>query len=57
MTQLQIGHLSDDQCAICGKSRKQHSMSSGYGVCQIYPVFVSKRQLVERLLAEAKGEA
>ena len=45
-------NLSDDECAIGGKTLKQHNISSGYGVCQIYPIFVSKRQMVERLLAQ-----
>lgn len=39
-----------DECAICGKSKRQHSISSGYGVCQIYPMFVSKQEMLERLL-------
>jgi Lar family restriction alleviation protein len=50
-----VAKLSDDECAICGKAKSQHSMSSGYGVCQIYPVFVSKQQIVTNLLS-AIGE-
>jgi hypothetical protein len=48
--------LPDDVCAICGKGLRQHSKSSGFGVCSIYPVFVSERQMFARLalLAETR---
>jgi hypothetical protein len=45
--------ISDDDCAICGKSKSQHHTGSGYGVCQIYPCFVSKRTMFERLAHDA----
>jgi hypothetical protein len=53
MTQLSEEGLSDDECAICGKPRARHTTNCGVGMCQIYPVFVSKRQMVKRLLDEA----
>lgn len=50
---MQRDNLSDSKCAICGKERGQHSTSSGYGVCQMYPVFVSERAMFERLAKSA----
>jgi hypothetical protein len=49
--------ISDDDCAICGKTKSQHHTNSGYGMCQIYPVFVSKRNIFERLADEALSKA
>jgi hypothetical protein len=41
--------LWDDECAICGHSRVRHTTNSGVGLCQIYPIFVSKHQMFDRL--------
>lgn len=41
----------DNECAICGKTRSQHPTNSGVGMCQIYPIFVSKRDMLNRLSA------
>jgi hypothetical protein len=47
-----VERVSDDECAICGKPRFRHTTNCGVGLCQIYPVFVSKRQMLERLLPD-----
>lgn len=47
--------LTDDECTICGKTRKQHHTGSGVGVCQIYPVFRSRRAAFSALLEQAKS--
>jgi hypothetical protein len=59
MTQLSdevVEGISDDECAICGKRQHQHTQNGGAGMCRIYPAFVSKRQIVRRLIDEAKGD-
>jgi hypothetical protein len=45
--------LSDDECTICGKMRSQHNTGSGVGVCQIYPVFRSRRAAFSALHKQA----
>jgi hypothetical protein len=46
--------LSDDECTICGKTRKQHHTGSGVGMCQIYPIFRSRRAAFSALVEQAR---
>lgn len=56
--------LSDDECNNCGKTRSQHHTGSGVGMCQLYPIFRSRRAaysaLVDRAMSalhpEERGE-
>jgi hypothetical protein len=49
--------LTDDECAICGKPKHRHTTNSGVGMCQIYPIFRSKRAMFDALLNSGKDGA
>ena len=53
---MNIDSLFDNECAICGKTRKQHHTGSGVGMCQIYPIFRSKRDMARSLISAIEGE-
>ena len=52
-----LNALPDDECTICGKTRKQHHTGSGVGMCQIYPVFRSRKAAFSALVNEARHSA